>query len=53
MKNQYFFTASGAIGAFLVSSFHFLYGEDPIRYSALFLYLMLIVMDWIGGSPSV
>ncbi|RKD25137.1 hypothetical protein BEP19_04790 [Ammoniphilus oxalaticus] len=49
MKNQFLFTASGAIGAFLVSAFHFLYGDDPIRYSAILFYLMLIALDWIGG----
>lgn len=40
---------SGAIGAFLLSTFHFLYGEGPARYLAMTLFGLLITMDWIAG----
>ncbi|WP_339167112.1 phage holin family protein [Brevibacillus sp. FSL L8-0520] len=40
---------SGAAGAFFVSAFQFFYGEGPIRYLALVLYLLLIAMDWAAG----
>ncbi|WP_103110613.1 phage holin family protein [Brevibacillus reuszeri] len=40
---------SGAIGAFLLSAFHFLYGEGSARYLAIFLYVFLLIMDWLAG----
>ncbi|MEJ8547210.1 phage holin family protein [Brevibacillus borstelensis] len=39
----------GAVGAFFVSAFHFFYGEGPIRYLAIVLYMLLIAMDWAAG----
>jgi phage-related holin len=49
MKNSITFPTFGALGAFLMSIFHFLYGEGPVRYLAMTLYFLLIVMDWIAG----
>ncbi|RNB66417.1 holin [Brevibacillus borstelensis] len=40
---------SGAIGAFLLTTFHFLYGEGPAKYITMTLFGMLIALDWISG----
>ncbi|MEK4343282.1 phage holin family protein [Brevibacillus sp. FSL L8-0710] len=44
---EWFF--SGASGAFLLSTFHVLYGEGSVRYMAIGLYVLLISMDWLAG----
>ena len=40
---------SGAIGAFFVAAFQFLYGDEPVRYLIVTLYFLLIVLDWVAG----
>ncbi|MFD0868754.1 phage holin family protein [Paenibacillus residui] len=47
MKTSNF--AAGAAGAFFFPAFHFMYGEGTVRYLAMFLFLLLITMDWIAG----
>jgi phage-related holin len=41
---------TATFGAFIVPIFHFLYGEESIRYTILALIVLLIAMDWISGS---
>ena len=40
---------SGATGAFFVSVFQFLYGDEPVRFLIISLYFLLILLDWIAG----
>ncbi len=49
MKDHIIYSIFGTVGAFFVSVFNFLYGEDPVRYLALLLYGLVISLDWIGG----
>ncbi|GAA4865098.1 hypothetical protein GCM10023310_50750 [Paenibacillus vulneris] len=40
---------TGALGAYFMTCFQFLYGDEPVKYLVLTLYVLLIVMDWIAG----